>query len=255
MRENFDASLKAVLAHEGGYVNHPRDPGGATNMGVTHRTYDAWRVSQGLSRRSVREITMDEVAAIYREQYWDAIRGDALPSGVDYAVFDFAVNSGPARAAKFLQGVLGVSKDGVIGAMTLQAVSVNSPVKVVRELCDQRLAWLKRLKHWDAFGRGWSRRVAEVRAMATDLASSAVTASSVQTVASEPAPGKAPDPATPSNKAPVAIGVGGAGAALTGLINAASDLHPAVQGALVLGLFGLALAGLLMWRNARRASE
>lgn len=169
MKANFAKALAAVLVHEGGYANHPRDPGGPTNKGITHRTYNAWRKRQNLPPRDVREITDREVAAIYRAQYWNTIRGDDLPSGVDYAVFDFAVNSGPRRAAQFVQRVVGVEADGVIGELTVEAIRKAYAPHVVTLLCDNRLAWLKRLKTWDAFGRGWERRVSEVKSASLAL--------------------------------------------------------------------------------------
>jgi len=112
MKSNYQTALAAVLKHEGGYANHPRDPGGATMKGVTQRVYDAFRRNKSLPTRLVRDIADDELQAIYRRQYWDATSCDDLPSGVDYAVFDFAVNSGVSRAATYLQTVLGVGVDG-----------------------------------------------------------------------------------------------------------------------------------------------
>lgn len=169
MRNNFTEALALVLVHEGGYVNHPADPGGATNRGVTQRTYDSWRKRNGQSKRSVRKITDDEVAAIYRRDYWNAVKADDLPSGVDYAVFDFAVNSGPRRAAQFLQRVVGVDDDGKIGPVTIAAVRATPPGGIISDLCDNRLSWLKRLPTWGTFGRGWSRRVSEVLVKALDM--------------------------------------------------------------------------------------
>lgn len=160
MADNFDKALPWVLIHEGGYVNHPKDPGGATNKGITHRTYAGWLTSQGVANKNVRDITDAEVAAIYREQYWDVVRGDDLPAGLDFAVFDFGVNSGPSRAAKYLQRLLGVAQDGWIGAETLGAVFEHpDPAKLIVDLCEARMAFLKRLKTFKTFGRGWTRRV------------------------------------------------------------------------------------------------
>lgn len=156
---NFKPSLSLVLAHEGGYVNHPRDPGGATNKGVTQAVYDAYRKTMGLPPKSVREITLGEAAAIYRQQYWQAIQGDKLKAGVDYAVFDFAVNSGVARAARYLQLSLGVKADGHIGNMTLAALADADPVELITKLCANRMAFLKALATFDTFGKGWTRRV------------------------------------------------------------------------------------------------
>lgn len=159
MKENLEVSLARVLAHEGGYVNHPKDPGGATNRGVTQRVYDAYRDRKKLARRSVRAINADEVAEIYTRQYWNAVRGDELPTGLDYAMFDYAVNSGPRRAAQDLQRELGVTVDGIIGQVTLAAVSKQDIVSLVERLCARRMKFLRSLKHWKTFGKGWTRRV------------------------------------------------------------------------------------------------
>ncbi|MFO0522247.1 MAG: glycoside hydrolase family 108 protein [bacterium] len=176
MRGNFDACLAAVLKHEGGFVNHPKDPGGATNFGVTQATYDAYRADKKLPRKSVRFIAKAEVADIYRTRYWDAVRGDDLPSGIDYAVFDFGVNSGPFRAVQFLQRLLGVADDGQIGPVTLAAVRKRGAASLVTALCDARLSWLKTLSTFSTFGKGWTRRVQEVREMGLRLANASVIA-------------------------------------------------------------------------------
>lgn len=170
---NLGPSLDHVLVHEGGFVNHPKDPGGATNRGVTQAVYDGWRKAQGLAPRSVKLIVAGEVEAIYDAQYWDAVKADDLPGGIDYAVFDFAVNSGPSRAIRFLQSVLGVATDGVIGVVTLAAARAADAVTVINALCDNRLAFLKGLSTWPTFGDGWRNRVKEVRADALALAAAA----------------------------------------------------------------------------------
>lgn len=159
----FDDALAHVLRHEGGYSDHPKDPGGATMRGVTQRTYDGWRTRAGLATQPVRGISDDEIGAIYRVQYWDRVRGDDLPDGVDLAVFDYAVNSGPARAARDLQRIVGETIDGVIGENTLGAVRSMDPAQVVNALCDARLDFMRGLKTWQTFGKGWSRRVEAVR--------------------------------------------------------------------------------------------
>lgn len=166
------ASDKFVRAHrvtskwEGGYVNHPSDPGGATNFGVTQATYDAYRRRMGLPTQHVRNITQDEVHDIYVIGYWNKIRGDDLPAGVDLAVYDFAVNSGPHRAARYLQRVVGVGQDGKIGPKTIAASKTISPRRIVARLMDDRLTFLRGLPTWGTFGRGWGNRVADVRAKA-----------------------------------------------------------------------------------------
>ena len=166
MIDRFTQCLPLVLVHEGGYVNHPKDPGGATNKGITQKTYDAWQRRAGKPPRSVKHIDGEEVAAIYRAQYWDKVCAGDMPAGLDYAVFDFAVNSGPSRSAKFLQEIVGVSADGIIGAQTLAAVDDYEPASVISQLCDNRLAWLKRLTTFKTFGNGWTRRVNEVKGAA-----------------------------------------------------------------------------------------
>src|SRR5690606_8907906 len=117
--KNFQQALEKVLKHEGGFVNHPADPGGATNKGITIKVYQQFK--KGATVADLKKITDAEVSAIYRKNYWDAVKADQLPSGLDYAVFDFAVNSGPSRAAKCLQETLGVTVDGKIGPRTLAA--------------------------------------------------------------------------------------------------------------------------------------
>lgn len=161
----FQACLAEVLKHEGGYVDHPADPGGATNRGITFATLADWR-GTAITKDDVRNLTVAEAGAIYRKNYWDKVRGDALPPGVDLATFDAAVNSGPARAAKWLQQALGVAQDGAIGPLTLAAVAKAEPAALVGEICDARMAFLRSLSTWPTFGKGWTRRVDEVRAAA-----------------------------------------------------------------------------------------
>lgn len=172
MERNFARSLKAVLKHEGGYVNHPSDPGGATNKGITIATFRRY-VKPGGTIADLKAITNDQVATVYRRRFWDAVRGSELPDGVDFAVFDFAVNSGPSRAIRYLQRVIGVKQDGVIGPATMAAVKSRMAATIINDLCDARLAFMKAIKKgtlWKTFGRGWSRRVSEVRSMALDMA-------------------------------------------------------------------------------------
>ncbi|MAD98719.1 MAG: putative glycosyl hydrolase [Prokaryotic dsDNA virus sp.] len=160
MRNNLEKVTEWVLVHEGGYVNHPEDPGGATNMGVTQRVYDGWRRRKGMPIQSVKKITKDEVVAIYKDQYWDKVWGDHLPSGLDYSVYDFAINSGPSRAIKFLQRILGVTQDGIMGNVTFSAIMERGDIEnIISALNYDRWQWLKRLRHWKTFGKGWTRRV------------------------------------------------------------------------------------------------
>lgn len=170
---SFDEALRRVLVHEGGYADHPADPGGATMQGITQRVYDGWRRRHGQTVRSVRRIAPDEVAAIYRHQYWDAVRADDLPAGLDYALFDAAVNSGPAQAGKWLQRALKVTVDGQVGEATLAALADHETGALVDGVCDRRLAMLRRLRTFSTFGAGWTRRVTDVRATARQMAGAA----------------------------------------------------------------------------------
>lgn len=174
MQRNFERSLERVLEHEGGYVDHPKDPGGATNKGITIATYRRY-VNRNGTKADLKNLTVHEAGIVYKKQYWDKVRGDDLPDGLDYAVFDFAVNSGPGRAAKYLQAIVGAKQDGAIGPKTLIAVaeSPQSTVQIIDRLCADRLAFLKRLKHWPTFGGGWTARVSAVNTYAVKWANEA----------------------------------------------------------------------------------
>jgi lysozyme family protein len=166
---NYDEALRRLLGHEGGYSNHPADPGGPTNFGITLAVYRQYR-KRDASAADIKKMTAADAATIYRARYWDAQRCDELPAGVDYAVFDYGVNSGIARAKKALQRVVGVPADGVLGPLTMAAVRAGDPQSIVARLCDERLRFLRSLKTWNVFGKGWSRRVAEVRTAALAMA-------------------------------------------------------------------------------------
>jgi lysozyme family protein len=155
---SFTEALAFVLRYEGGYVNHPKDPGGPTMRGITQRTLARYR-GREVSVAEVKALTVEEAGAIYRTNYWDEVKGDVLPIGVDLAVFDFAVNSGPGRAIRLLQAVLRVKQDGVLGPVTLAAVKKFSATFLIRALCDLRLDFKRRLPGWRSFGRGWSARI------------------------------------------------------------------------------------------------
>jgi len=170
-RESFEPSLTCVLRHEGGYSDHPSDPGGATMMGITLATLAEWR-GQAVTKADVRALGREEAAAIYRARYWNSVRGDDLPAGLDLAVFDFAVNSGPLRAIRTLQHVLGTTVDGRIGAQTLAAAHTKSLSEILAALCAARLGFLEHLQTFPVFGRGWTRRVRNVEMVALRLAAS-----------------------------------------------------------------------------------
>lgn len=168
MDANFERALKLVLKHEGGFVNNPRDPGGATNKGITIGTFRRY-VNAKATVDDLKRISDAEVSDIYRRQFWNAVQGSVLPSGLDYALFDFAVNSGPDRAIKYVQAAVGVKQDGKLGNETLSAISQHPTARLINSLCDARLAFMRRAKDkqgrllWDTFGKGWNTRVAGVR--------------------------------------------------------------------------------------------
>lgn len=182
MKENYERCLAEVLEQEGGYSNDPGDPGGPTKYGITIfdcRMY--WK--HDATAADVRALPLDVAKQIYKSKYWDKISGDVLPSGVDLAVFDYEVNSG-TRGPMVLQRFLDVPDDGVVGPNTLAALVGKDPTKLITEICDERLSFLKRLGTWRLFGRGWGRRVAEVKALALKMATN--TATPVNPVAPQP---------------------------------------------------------------------
>ena len=168
MKENFQKALDAVLHHEGGFVNPPKDPGGMTNLGCTKRVWEEW-VGHPVDEKAMRALTPEDVAPLYKKKYWDAVRGDDLPDGVDYIVFDTAINSGPGRAIKFLQGCVGTDMDGALGPKTMAAVRAADPKQLVEDYAKRRLSFLQDLPTWGTFGKGWSRRVAEVENTASTM--------------------------------------------------------------------------------------
>lgn len=206
-----------VLAYEGKYSNHPDDPGGRTYEGITQRVYDAWCAVNGLPKRKLSKDTgrwkdwPQQRDAIYRKQYWDAVRGDELPAGVDLVVYDAGVNSGPGRAIRWLQKALRLNRiDGVFGAATLAAVEAHPDHDaLVAAICAERLAFLKALKTWPTFGKGWGRRVAAVKATGQAWASGSVGPAPVEiegaaakaVIESAPTPPSTAAPTRPSARA------------------------------------------------------
>jgi lysozyme family protein len=210
---NFPRCFSATLVHEGGYVHHAKDPGGATNKGIIQRTYDSFRRAKGLPKRSVRLITDDEVADIYRSRYWNAVNGDNLPDGLDYVAYDGGVNSGPKNGAKWLQRALGVVSDGFVGGDTIKAAkNAKDKPAVIRKACSIRMGFLKSLKHWGTFGKGWTRRVIGVEALAVKMAimaAGAVTPAAVDTAIKDDAKVEAKSAGKAATKNTTTAGAGG----------------------------------------------
>lgn len=165
----FAECLPLILKHEGGYVDHPKDPGGATSLGVTIGTLSDW-LGRPASKAEVKALTVAKVAPIYEARYWRAAGCDRLPKGLDYAVFDFAVNSGPGRAVKVMQSAAGVVPDGAVGPKTLAAVERVGAAEMVRRVQQRRENFLRSLGAFRTFGKGWMRRVDDVTRQALEWA-------------------------------------------------------------------------------------
>lgn len=176
MRDNIHEALKLIAGSEGGYSNHPNDPGGPTMKGVTLAKYKSYCKLKGRGIPSVndlKKITDAEVEEIFRMDYWNSVRGDELPAGLDYITADFAFNSGSGQAVKELQRVVTAlgydteGADGKMGRLTLAAIDAAMTAlgedKVINAYMDKRLAFMKSLKTWSTFGKGWTNRVRDVR--------------------------------------------------------------------------------------------
>ena len=166
---NFDYALQHTLKEEGGFSDHPKDPGGATMKGVTLDTYRSFKKNPHLTADSLKKITDAELREIYLNRYWKPSKCDVLPVGVDMCVFDTAVNSGPGRAAKMLQECVGAVPDGAIGPKTLAAVQAANPVDLIAKYCDTRLKFLRSLSTFETFGKGWTARVERLQKDAETL--------------------------------------------------------------------------------------
>ena len=211
---NFDKCLAVTLAHEGGYSDHKSDPGGATMKGITLTTYRQYYPDA--SKADLRAISDKDVERIYRVGYWGPIRGEELPAGVDLAVFDYGVNSGPSRAAKALQASVGAAVDGKVGPQTVTAADKRDPVATVKDVCARRMSFLKGLSTFSTFGKGWSRRVADVEAKGVAMAGAG--AAVLRAEADKAAKAS-------NDQAKVATGTGAAGAGGGGFEIASGDVN------------------------------
>jgi lysozyme family protein len=249
MLTSYAASLDRLLRHEGGYTDHPSDPGGPTNFGIT--LADARRYWKGnATAADVRAMPLDVARRIYRERYWNAMRCDELPAGIDYAVFDYGVNSGIGRAGKVLRRVLAmpdntsVVSDEVIAAARAWVVS-----DLVVAICTERLAFLKSLKTFPVFGRGWTARVNGVRAAALAMAQSRPPAPVVN-----PSTGLSPGKAVVPLKIPA--GPASAGAVIAaGTATAIATSRLEIAALVVAAATLAALAIFCVWRWRHRARQ
>jgi lysozyme family protein len=238
----YDEALRRLLLHEGGYSNHPSDPGGPTNFGITIHDYRKY-VKPNASAADMRAMPLDHAKAIYREKYWNALRCDELPAGLDYAVFDYGVNSGVSRAVKVLQRLLGLPDNGRMSDAVVAAVRAHNAAGLVARLCDERLAFLKSLRTWPVFGAGWGRRVAEVRRAALAMARGA---QDIGAISQAQGRGDVP-PAKQARKTTTAAVVIAGGAAAQAAHQAGAGL-PVVVACLAAACV-LAIAVWLVWRR------
>ena len=168
MKENFEKSLELVLAHEGGYVHHALDPGGRTNLGVTQRVWEDY-VGHKVDEQTMRSLTKELVAPLYKSRYWDAVHGDQLPSGADYLAFDFSVNAGFFRAIKTIQRALNITADGIISPVTLKAIQDANAEEFINNFAAAKERFYRGLANFPTFGRGWLNRVAESKKAAEGM--------------------------------------------------------------------------------------
>ena len=154
---NFSTAFDKLLGHEGGYANHPSDPGGETMWGITKRV-----AAQNGYTGDMRSMPVETARAIYKSMYWDAVQAENLPADIRYIVFDSAVNSGVVQAARWLQRACGVKDDGIIGPQTIRAANALHTDGLKRKILAQRLRFLAGLANWPAFSRGWAARIADL---------------------------------------------------------------------------------------------
>jgi lysozyme family protein len=247
---SFDEALTRVLAHEGGYVHHPADPGGPTKYGITLAAFRRY-IKPDATADDVRAMTKAQAAAIYRRHYWNALACDHLPAGVDYCVFDYGVNSGVARSGKVLRRLVGLPADThAVTAEVLAAVARREACALIGAICTERLRFLQSLKTWPTFGAGWTRRVREVAA-----AAQAIAARAQAPAVPAPAPGKGEVPAPQAAREAIRTGVpvaGGGGFVAVRDWVAAHPFETALLIAALAGLVALGLRQLAVWHRRRQ---
>lgn len=260
----FANCLAITLRHEGGWSDHPRDPGGATMRGVTIARFAAYKgyaadkddfdrlplPRKQAIRNELSRISNVDLEDIYRRGYWNLVKADDLPAGLDLTMFDFAVNSGPGKAVRTLQGILGVKPDGVMGMMTVAAVRKYDTLSLIRRMYEARMKFLRNLGTWPTFGKGWKRRVDDILDRSLSMAKGKPTSAPV---VSEPTPKANPADtrtlAKPNAQPKVVMAGSAVGSAVT---EAAQMLAPHAEALSVIKWLCIALAvvsaGLLLWR-------
>jgi lysozyme family protein len=250
MKATYDVCLPLLLAHEGGYTNHPSDPGGPTNFGITIHDYRKY-VKADATSADVRAMSLAEAERIYRARYWNVQRCDELPAGVDYAIFDYGVNSGIGRSGKVLRRILKLpDSSSVVTDAVIAAARTADAETLVRAICDERLRFLQSLKTWPAFGKGWGRRVAQVKSAALAMATKAPAPVAPKVSAQ----GKAVEPVAKAAQQGSAGAVVAAGAVAIQQAHQ-SGMRPAAIVTILGGTFALAAGTWLFWHWRQRRQQ
>ena len=168
MIDNWNACFSHILDVEGGFFDHPRDPGGATNMGITKKTYERW-LGRACTVDELKQIPVPIVEQIYRDFYWSKVRGDILPDGVDLILFDLGVHAGYPRSIRMAQRVVGTKPDGILGPITLAAIREKDLLDFINQFSERKMAFYRRLSTWDVFGRGFTNRSKKTQIAALNL--------------------------------------------------------------------------------------
>lgn len=247
MKINYEESLRRVLASEGGYTNHPSDPGGPTNFGITIGDYRHY-VNPSATAADVRAMKVDEAKTIYRARYWDAQRCDELPSGVDYAIFDYGVNSGIGRSGKVLRRCLKLTdQSSVVTDAVIAAATTANAKDLISAICDERLRFLKSLKTWPVFGAGWGERVGMVRKAASVMA----TRPDLPPITIPQAQGKGVVPVNENGQRTSASGVIVGGAATIH----ATNYDPLIAGMMIIVCVILGIAVWAYWHHRQQQQQ
>jgi lysozyme family protein len=176
MQSNWQQAFEQMLASEGGFSDDTRDPGnslpdgraGSTMLGVTQYNWEQ-HIGHQVTHDQMRKLTPADVEPLYKKKYWDAVRADELPSGLDYILFDMGVNAGPGRSIKIMQDAVGVTPDGGLGPVTMAAINAADPVELIAKFSEGKEAFYRSLKTFETYGKGWLNRVAAVKVKSTSM--------------------------------------------------------------------------------------
>jgi len=173
MEANFPAIMEHVFQVEGGYVNNPSDPGGATNMGITIHTLRNLEMDLDndgdIDRDDVILVSKEVATDIYRVRYWEPVEGPEMPSGLDLVLMDGGVNSGPRTSVRWVQRALGVVADGILGPQTMGAIRNANKEKLIANSLNERRRSVRSFRNYDVFGKGWENRINAVEHRAQEL--------------------------------------------------------------------------------------